>query len=165
MFLGINRVGGTLSGTMSVPLASGVASFSNLHIDRADTYTLRASAPNLPAASSALFAVRPGIASRLAFTGQPSSVVAGDPIEPRVRVTVQDAFGNTAALPARSITVSLGANPGGGTLSGTRTVTTSGGSGLFFGLRINQPGTGYTLRATSAGLAGGISAPFVVLAR
>ena len=165
VFLGINRVGGTLSGTMSVPLASGVASFSNLHIDRADTYTLRASAPNLPAASSALFAVRPGIASRLAFTGQPSSVVAGDPIEPRVRVTVQDAFGNTAALPARSITVSLGANPGGGTLSGTRTVTTSGGSGLFFGLRINQPGTGYTLRATSAGLAGGISAPFVVLAR
>jgi len=40
-------------------------------------------------------------------------------ISPAVRVTVQDAFGNTVPSSSASITVAIGANPGGGTLSGT----------------------------------------------
>ena len=48
------------------------------------------------------------------------------------------------------VTIAIGANPGGGTLSGTTTATVSGGVATFSNLSINQPGTGYTLVATSA---------------
>jgi len=71
-------------------------------------------------------------------------------ITPAVTVALQDAFGNTVPLAVDSITVLLGANPAGGALSGTKTKITSGGVAAFAGLKINKPGTGYTLRATSA---------------
>src|SRR5215475_8618755 len=44
------------------------------------------------------------------------------------------------------------ANPGGGTLSGTKTVNAVGGVASFSGLSINQPGIGYRLTATASGM-------------
>ena len=65
-----------------------------------------------------------------------------------------------------TVTLSLSTNPGGGTLSGTLTLTLSGGLATFSDLAIDQPGAGYTLHATvGGGLADIDSGPFNVLER
>ena len=67
-------------------------------------------------------------------------------------VEVVDAFGNVeTGDDSDTITLSLGANPGGGNLSGTLTVTVVNGRATFSNLSINLAGTGYTLHATVGG--------------
>src|SRR6185295_4677299 len=96
--IGTNPGGGTLSGTTTVSAVSGVASFSNLSIDKSGAgYTLTAAA-----------------ASKLAFSVQPTNATAGVSISPSVQVTVQDAFSNTVTTSTASIAVAIGTNPGGG---------------------------------------------------
>jgi hypothetical protein len=57
---GANPGGATLSGTTAVPAVAGVATFSNLSINKAGTaYTLTAAAPTLTSATSAAFNVTP----------------------------------------------------------------------------------------------------------
>src|SRR6185503_10505047 len=73
---------------------------------------------------------------------------------------VQDAFGNTVTSSTASITVAIGTNPGGGTLSGSATVAASSGVATFSTLSIDKSGTGYTLAATSGSLTSATSASF-----
>src|SRR5213592_1957152 len=56
----------------------------------------------------------------------------------------------------------IGANPGGGTLSGTAAVAAAGGVATFPGLSINKAGVGYTLAASATGVSGVTSAAFTV---
>jgi alpha-tubulin suppressor-like RCC1 family protein len=162
--IGTNFAGGTLSGTTTVAAVNGVATFSNLSLDRAGTgYTLTAAATGLAVAISAGFDVTgtaPGAAAQLAFTVQPAGATAGAAITPAVAVTVQDAQGNTVTSASTSITLAIGANAGGGTLSGTTTVAAVNGVATFSNLSIDRAGTGYTLTAATAGLTGATSAPF-----
>ena len=161
--IGTNPGGGTLSGTATAAAVAGVATFSNLSIDRVGTgYTLTAAATGLTGATSAAFNVTVGGATKLAFTTQPSNVVAGAAIAPAVVVTVQDASGNTVTGATNSITVAIGTNPGGGTLSGTVTVAAVAGVASFSTLNINKTGTGYTLTAAATGLTGATSSAFNV---
>ena len=118
--LAANPGGGTLSGTVSKPAAAGVVSFSDLAINRTGTgYTLTADATGLTGATSAAFAISAAAATRLVFSQQPTSVVAGAAISPAVTVTALDASDNVATGFTGSVTVALGGNPGSGTLSGT----------------------------------------------
>ena len=55
-----------------------------------------------------------------------------------------------------SITVAIGTNPGGGTLSGTTTVAAVSGVATFSTLSINAAGAGYTLNAASGALTGAV---------
>lgn len=98
----------------------------------------------------------------LAFTadGQPHDTVVNTTITSAfnsksgpIKVEILDASMhlNTNAKAAITIAITPTANPGNGTLSGTTTVTTSGGVASFSGLSINQTGFGYTLTATSPG--------------
>src|SRR5437870_5549809 len=64
----------------------------------------------------------PPPATKLAFTGQPSSAVAGAANTPAVQVAVQDAQGNTVTSATTNVTVAIGTNPASGALSGTMTV-------------------------------------------
>ncbi len=163
--IGSNPGGGTLSGTNPVSASGGIATFSNLSINKAGTgYTLTASATGLTGATSASFNINPGAASQLVFTAQPSNTIAGTSITPAVQVTVQDVFANTVTSSTASITVAIGSNPGGGTLSGTTTIFASGGVATFSTLSINKSGTGYTLVASSSGLTGATSAAFNITA-
>lgn len=68
---GNNFAGGTLSGTLTQHAVNGVATFPDLSIDKAASYTLRASSPGLAGASSAGFGIIRGPAARLAFAAQP----------------------------------------------------------------------------------------------
>lgn len=161
--LGANGNGGTLSGTKTVTAVNGVATFSDLTITRAGTgYTLTAAASGLAGATSGTFSVAAGRASALFFTVQPSDTETNSSIEPAVRVTARDAYGNTATSYQGSMTMAIARNPGGGSLSGTRTVTAASGVGVFRDLRIDRAGDGYSLRVGASGLTGAESARFDV---
>src|SRR6185369_1676432 len=101
-------------------------------------YTLAASSSGLTGATSAGFNINPGAASKLAFTVQPTNTTAGVSVSPALQVTVQDPFGNTVTSSSASITVAIGTNPGGGTLSGTTTVLASSGVASFSNLSIDR---------------------------
>src|SRR5881409_1907841 len=149
---GTGTSGATLAGTTTVAAVNGVASFATLSVNKSGTaYTLAATAAGLTAAASAAFSITPGTATRLAFTSQPGTATAGNPISPAVQVTAQDALGNAVAGFTGTVTVALGANPGGGTLSGTMTVAATNGVASFATLNIDKAGTGYTLTAATAG--------------
>ena len=107
---------------------------------------------------------RPAPPPTLAFVVQPSAVACDQPITPAVQVAVQDAAGNTVTAATDAVTVELGANPGGGTLSGMLTVAATQGLATFSTLRINRPASGYTLAASAPGLTGAVSAPFAIAA-
>src|SRR5205807_827990 len=102
-------------------------------------------------------------ADHLAFGQQPTNTVAGVAISPAVTVRVLDQYNNLTTSSA-SVTVAIGTNPGGGTLSGTTTVPASGGVATFGPLSINKSGTGYTLTAASTGLTGATSGTFTISA-
>ena len=105
-----------------------------------------------------------GTPTHVAFTPQPSNVAAGATISPAVQVTAQDSAGSTATSFSGTITVAIGSNPGGGTLSGTISVSAVNGVATFSNLSINNPGAGYTLTAAASGLSGAASAAFNVTA-
>ena len=88
----------------------------------------------------------------LFFTVQPSSTTAGARIA--AAVAIQDASGKVVTRATNPVTVALGANPGGGTLSGATTVNAVNGVATFSGLSIDKCGVGYTFTATASGLVG-----------
>ena len=160
---------GTLNGATTVSTNSqGLATFSNLSITGpAGSYTLNFTGTFLgedfTGVTSDPITLTAGAASKLAFTTQPSATTAGAAITPAVRVTIQDALGQTASGATNAVTLALGSNPGGGTLSGTTTVNAVNGVATFANLSINNAGTGYTLAASAAGLTGAASTAFNVL--
>jgi uncharacterized repeat protein (TIGR03806 family) len=101
----------------------------------------------------------------LAVVQQPSTVNAGATITPAVQVAVRDAAGNTVTSSSATVTLALGANPGGATLSGTLAVAAVNGVATFSNLSLNNAGAGYTLVATSSGLTSATSAAFNVQAQ
>jgi hypothetical protein len=163
--LGTNPAGGTLSGTKIGTAVDGVATFSDLSIDNAGNgYTLVATTTGLTSATSAPFNITPRPATHLVFTVQPTNATAGSAISPAVRVAAQDDAGTTVVGFGGDITITLGTNPGGGTLSGTATVTAANGVATFSNLSIDKVGNGYTLAATATGLTGATSAQFNIAA-
>jgi hypothetical protein len=158
-----NPAGGTLSGTATVTAVNGVATFSNLSLDKSGTgYTLTAGATGLTGAISSPFEVTPAVATKLAFGVQPTTTAVGYTIAPAVQVVIQDAQGNTATSASPSVTVAIGTNPAGATLLGTATVAAASGVATFSNLSLDRFGTGYKLTADAAGLTGATSSPFDV---
>src|SRR5439155_826619 len=139
-----NPGAGTLSGTKTVAAVAGVATFSDLSINNPGTnYRLRATSSGLTGISSAQFNIT--AVTQLGFA---------------VQIAAQDAQGNTDPTFTGNVTVAIGTNPGGGTLSGTTTVAAVNGVAAFSTLTINRTGTGYTLAASASGLTGNTSATF-----
>ena len=100
----------------------------------------------------------------LAFTadGQPAGTKVNttitssfnSPHAGAVKVQILDASGQPVTNSKAAITIAITskANPGSGTLSGTKTVSAIGGVASFSDLSINKPGIGYRLTATSRGM-------------
>jgi len=86
------------------------------------------------------------------FLQQPTDAGAGQTISPAVTVAVVDPFGNVVTSDnSDTVTLTIGTNPGGGTLNGTLTLTVSNGVAIFSDLSIDLAGTGYTLHASIGG--------------
>jgi len=110
----------------------------------------------------------------LTFTGQPAQTAVNSDIltgfnstGSPLTVQLADANGNPLA-PANSsangtkVTVSIQTNPGGGTLAGTTTVTSSNGAAGFGNLQINTAGAGYDLAASASGFTAATSGFFTI---
>jgi hypothetical protein len=94
------------------------------------------------------------VPSQIAIKAQPqSSVGAGSPFG--LTVQVEDSLGNLVS--GSTVTVALGANPGGATLIGTRTAQVVDGVATFSNLTLSQPGTGYTLTVSDSAIAGSLT--------
>jgi hypothetical protein len=114
---------------------------------------------------SATVGVNPAAADHLLFLQQPTDTAAGQTITPAVLVAVVDQFGNVVASDnTDSMSLSIGNNPSGGTLSGTLTLTVVNGVATFSDLSIDLAGDGYTLHATTTGLADADSGAFRITA-
>src|SRR5262249_3023239 len=90
-----NPGAGTLGGTLTVTVVNGVATFSDLSINRAGSgYTLSAktSAANVTGTTSGTFnIVVPLPATHLVFQQQPTTTQGGVTITPAITVLVEDA--------------------------------------------------------------------------
>jgi streptogramin lyase len=150
--LGANPGGTTLGGTVTVTAQNGLATFSNLLLNQpADGYTINVSSAGLTGATTNAFNVTPTTATQLVVTTPPpGSVSAGATFE--LIVSAENASGNVVTTDNQSVTVTLGANPGGSALGGTLAVTAQQGVAVFPNLTLNQPGSGYTLELSSQNL-------------
>jgi len=160
--LGNNPGNGSLSGTVVLSAVNGVATFSDLSLDRSGRgYTLTADAQGLGAATSLRFNVSLD-PTTLAFVVQPNATAAGHVFAPPVTIAVLDDQGNTVESASTSVTVRIGTNPSGATLGGTAAAAVVNGIARFSNLVIDNPGNGYVLTASASGLNEANSVPFDV---
>lgn len=150
MALGTNPTAATLGGTVTVAASSGVATFSNLTLNRSGKdFTLLATAAAQGGYTPRARVSRPfSIPTRCVFTTQPVGVAAAGDILPTFTVTIQDSAGNTDTAYNGEITVALYTGAGSGILGGFTTRLATAGVADFSGLSIDANGT-YSLRATA----------------
>lgn len=98
-------------------------------------------------------------ATALAFTVQPAAAAAGADLAPAIKVEVRTADGMVAASSTAQVTLALGANTGGVTLSGTTSVAAVNGVATFDDVTVTTVGS-YVLIASSPDLTGATSASF-----
>jgi hypothetical protein len=162
---GTGTLGAVLSGTVSAAAVAGVATFSNLSINKSGIgYQLQASAvinSNTISTNSTSFNIVAGAATQLKFTVEPSTAQATVPFSPTVTVSAMDANLNVNTSFTGSVAISFVANPGGGVLTGTP-VTAAAGVASFPALSINRSANGYILQASSGGLKPDTSVAFTI---
>jgi hypothetical protein len=148
---------------VSAQAVNGIATFTNLVINSAGSYILKATDtnPNLDP-GYAPFTINIGPAATVAFVQQPTGAGAGATITPAVTVAVQDAGGNTVLGNTSTVTLTLSSNTFAG---GSSTVTANAVNGVatFGSLVINSAGT-YTLTASDGTLTTAISSSFTIAA-
>jgi hypothetical protein len=104
-----------LTGTTTVAASGGIATFSNLSVNKSGTsYTLIPSSTGLTAATSSGFDITAAVASKLAVAQQPISATAGASISPAVTVQILDSNNNLVTTSSANVAIAIGANPGGG---------------------------------------------------
>ena len=156
--------GGGLNGTLTVAAQNGIATFRNLSVSTAGTYTLGATSSGLAPAASASFIISAPVGTptpaKLVFAQQPSNAATGATITPAVTVLVEDSSGNTVSNATNLVTLTLTAGSG---LAGTLTAIPQNGVATFSNLSENTAGS-YSLWASSPGLTTALSAGFTITA-
>src|SRR5688572_16338412 len=99
--------------------------------------------------------------TQLGVTISQLSITAGANLP--IQVVIQDASGTIVAGSTAPITIALGANPAGATLLGDLTVNAVDGVATFTDARITKAGLGYTIVATSSGLASATTPAFQIV--
>jgi hypothetical protein len=148
--IGNGPSGATLGGSKTRTATDGVATFSDLRLPMAGSYTLSATATGLAGAVSPSFTISAGAATHLMFTMQPTTVEVRNTFT--AEVTVEDAIGNPVnGTDMVTLTASSGT-----TLTGTTSVAAVGGVARFSGLSFTDEGS-ITLTASSGSLLPGMS--------
>lgn len=98
----------------------------------------------------------PFVPASLTLVAQPSASSTTGVLSPAIQVLLRNAEGQVPAPGAWSVSIALGANPGGARLHGTTTVAVGArgspeGAATFGDLVVDSPGTGYTLVASLVG--------------
>jgi len=151
-------LGGVLTGTLSKPVALGVASFANLNIDKKGTgFTLTFTGTSLTSAGTNTFNVVAGAPHHAVIATQPANGTAGTAFgQPKVEIydLNDNLCDNNSTV---NVTAAISANPGAATLSASSTTTIQVTAGvadwgllpLANRLRIDRAANGYTLLFTA----------------
>jgi hypothetical protein len=147
---GSGPAGAQLLGSHTATVVNGVATFSGLSIDTAGAYTLTATYGALHATSGTITITS---TNHLVFTTQPVGGAAGA-VWPNFQVAVEYPTNTVVSTDnSTTVSISIGTNPAGGTLSctgGTSEVAVNGYA-TFTGCSINVASASYyTLYATSS---------------
>jgi hypothetical protein len=122
---------------------------------------LEASASGLASATTASFTVAAAAAMQLVIApARAGTITAGDGFA--VVVSAEDPFGNVDPSFAGQVTLALQSGPPGAAPSGMTTAMATSGVATFVNLAINTTGAGYTLEASSAGVASASTGAFSV---
>lgn len=154
-------------GTLTRSIANGEAVFAGLRPTiQATGCKLRAEANSQglsPDTSTAFNVESSAGAVALGFVAEPSSSRKAAEPWGSIRVAVQTASGVTVpSAPQTQITLSLSANPGGDTLSGPTTATTSNGVATFSGNSLKRAAAGYVVSASAIGFKVASGSPFAI---
>ncbi len=143
----------TTGSTTSVAAVSGVATFSNLVLDTAGTYTFKATDGTLTSVTSANISVNPAAASQLVLEQAPTSGTAGQALSPSVKAALEDPFGNVVTSNTSTVTVAVASGPGGFAAGSTNSVAAVSGVATFSNLILDTSGSD-TLSVSDSGLTG-----------
>jgi hypothetical protein len=142
--------------TMAVVAVNGVATFSNLILDAAGTYTVKVTDGSLTSAASGNITISAGAATKLAFLQTPATGTAGQALTPPVQVAVEDAYGNVVTSNTTQISLIVASGPSSFTSGSTRIVAAVNGVATFSNLVWDVAGSyqisagdGLLTRATS----------------
>jgi hypothetical protein len=109
----------SLQGTTTATAASGLATFSSLSYNKAETITIGFGSGSLASATSPNVIVSPAAANKLTILVQPSATAtAGVPFAQQPQVRIEDQFGNLRSSD-NSTVVTAARGSGTGTLQGT----------------------------------------------
>jgi hypothetical protein len=154
---------GPLQGTTTVIVSGGVATFTNLADNKAQTISLDFTSGSLTKVTSNNITVSSATASQLVIQTQPSATaMAGQAFATQPVIYEEDSFGNLETGDSSTqVTASL--HSGAGPLQGTTTVTVSGGVATFTNLADNKAET-ISLDFTSGSLTKATSNTIVISA-
>ncbi len=153
---------GSLTGATTATVSSGIATFSNLVLDTAGSYTLGESATGgLTGVNSSSFIITAAGTNHLSFIVQPSNTTAGTAVGPAVKVEVLDQNDNLITSDnSDQVTLTIASGPG--TVASGTTATVSGGIATLSNLVLDTAGS-YTLaESATGGLSGANSSSFTV---
>jgi hypothetical protein len=140
--------------TMTATAVNGVATFDNLTLDKAGTYTLEASIGHRHRVTSDSFVISPNTSSseQLVFLHRDSQYGAVNQPLRTVNVAVEDQFGNIIKTDESSVTLSVNSGPTtsfAGSVPSPYTESTVNGIAKFNNVIFDTAGT-YTLSATDS---------------
>ncbi len=147
----------TLNGSLMVQAGNGTATFDDLSLNTAGTYTLTASASGLTSPKSSTFIVTPDAASAaLVIAHQPAATTVGLALTPPLVVDIQDQFGNiisSGTYATSTVVLAVAAGPAGGTFAGSNSLSVKAAKGVatFSKAALSAAGT-YTLGVTDGNL-------------
>jgi hypothetical protein len=159
--IGTGPQGATMGGTVTEAAVAGVATFADLSLHQAGSYTLTTSDTGLSGTASAAFIMSPGAATQIGFGQVPSAATAGTAIGPAITVGVLDQYGNLVTTDKSKITATIGSGPDGAKLAGTAIIGAAGGIATFSTLMLTTAGS-YTLTMADGSLTGTTSSSFTV---
>jgi uncharacterized repeat protein (TIGR03803 family) len=151
--------GAKLGGTVTATANKGIATFSNLVLNTAGTYVLKATDGSLASGNTVAFTVTPTTAAKVVFSTVPGKAVHNTAFT--LKVSIEDAFSNLVTTNTTKVTIAIASGPSGGALSGTTSVSAVSGVAIFSTLKFSKTGK-YTLKATDGSLTVGVSAIITV---
>jgi len=160
----LDQGSGTLLGTLTATDVHGVATFTNLNYQVAETITIDFTSGSLDPQTSQSIQVNPGAATQLVIQTQPSpAATAGTPFAQQPAIQILDQFGNLRTSDNSTVvTASRDAGSGSGVLQGTLTATSANGVAAFANLAHDVAGT-ISLDFNSGTLTGATSSSILIL--
>ena len=156
--------GFTAGSTRTAKAVGGVATFGDLTLTKAGTYTFAVMAGSRTVATTGKIVIAPAAASKLVVTQSPKTATAGA-VLPALKVVIEDAYGNAVVSNPFPITITVKTGPldAGFAPSSTQTATAVKGIATFSNLFLNRSGT-YTFTATDGSLTSAVTRSMVVKA-